>query len=162
MEKKKIIESVAKTSEYLTKRKDFLVDELQTVQQRLDELRDEIVEKEAYVELESNRELLENNMFNVYNSAEKHTKEKEYLMELLEKCREEKKTLEERLELVRQELNEVCQHLVRGAEVDRYLKESRDISFIKNRVQLCMDLLEVDRERCMTELRVVLDELSKE
>ena len=164
-----IIKKINETLLYLQARKDSLFNQMQKLHQQLDAIAGDISEQETYLELEKSREKLESNIFSLYDTTDIHTKEKEHLSNALKENTTRKLQLEEALAGVIKEMDVVNSNIVSNqilvklfSEMDEnadYGKKMEDKSDITSRLELCIGILELDKERCFMELKKLLDDI---
>lgn len=163
-----ILQKIDETLIYLQKRKQSVFEEIQQVKKELETVISTINEQEAYMNLESNREKMERNIFSIYNTSEKYEKEKERIRGMIEKKNTDKKRLETTLKNLSEELETVNDRIVSNQILEKHFLEEKEKQKeetltetvkldIANQLQFCLSILELDKERCAMELQKLLE-----
>lgn len=173
MDNIEVLERIKNTLEYLIERKNQVFSQVQEIQAALDLINGEISEQEIFIELETNREKLESNIFSLYDTTDKYTKEKENLSNALEKKTDEKRQLELKKEEITKEFDLVNEQIVSNQilikhftklEENRIAEEALENKKkldITSQLELCLGTLDLDKERCAMELRKLLEEVKE-
>lgn len=174
MDQQEIITRINEPLQYLKQQKEVLFDKIELAKQKLENLNGEIAEQEKYLEIETKKEQQESNIFRLYDTDNPHEEEKQRLSGRLEQLQAEKNSFEEQLHALQAEFEQVKQGIISSQIVLKELEEreildagseqphfSGDPVDIINSLKLCLELFDLDKERCRLELKRLLEEAEK-
>lgn len=183
MNNHEIIKKINQTLSYLRERKDYLFNQIQQMKQELENLIGEIHEKETYMELENKKEQQVSNIFNLYDTTNKHAEEKKILAEKIASMNVEKDRLEILIEVIQKEFDRINENIISNQVLVRHfsgkkgqknlevirssgVKEEKQLEKsicldINDRLKFCMEILDLDKERCRMELQNLIQELEE-
>ena len=175
MNYERMAEHVNGVLDYLEKRKEAIFDQIQTVQRELETVDGTINEQEKYMEIEEQREEQERNIFSLYETSDQYKDAKAQLSSQLHAQMEKKARLEQMFEQLKKEFAEVREAVICNEVIVEYFieetkkEEPEPIQEtpknyeldIENRLQFCISILELDKERCMQELQQIIQDLRK-
>lgn len=182
MNNQEITKRLNTTLDYLRKRKDYLYEQIQKIKHNLEEIIQEIQEQEKYIELESQKEKTESNIFNLYDTTNKYVEEKKHLAAKLAGMNVEKNQFEVLLDALQKEFEKVNENIISNQVMVRFFLEKESSDSVKeettkkeieiaekkkdgdiiSRIKFCKDILQLDKERCLIELQNLIYELEKE
>lgn len=174
MEQQEMISRIHEPLQYLGERKEVLFNKIALTKQKLENLNGEMEEQKAYLELETKKEQQESNIFRLYDTDNPHGEEKQRLSGSLERLQAEKSRFEKLLHTQQAEFEQVKQGIVSSQIVIKELEEREILDAaggrqpsvggpadIINSLKLCLELFDLDRERCRLELKRMLEEAEK-
>lgn len=154
--------------EYLNERKNSIFQSLKLQEQKLETLSNEISEKQTYIEVENRKEKQESNIFTLYPTTQKYEKEKQKLNKELEQLQIEKNKIEETISSLKLEFETVEKHVVTNQvmiqQAEKEESKADDKSYAVNselidKLKFCLEIIELDKERCALELQNIISDL---
>lgn len=153
---------------YLNERKKSIFQSLKSYEQKLENLSNEICELQTYIEVENRKEKQESNIFTLYPTTQKYEEEKKKLNNKLEQSESEKKQIEEILLNFKNEFDTIEKHIITSQIIIQQLEEKESMTDAKisvtntelmERLKFCLEIIELDKERCAIELRNIISDL---
>lgn len=159
---------IKEIQEYLNERKKSIFNSMKVYEQKLENLSNEISELQTFIEVENRKEKQESNIFTLYPTTQKYEEEKKKLYEKLEQLEKEKKQIEETYSTLEKEFGIIENHVVTSQVMIQQLEEKESKSDTKTSVvnielieklKFCLEIIELDKERCVIELRNIISDL---
>lgn len=175
MNYERMTENAKRVFDYLKRREEILFDQIHTVQHELESAAGTINEQEKYMEIEVQREEQEKNIFSLYTTSDQYSEAKAQLSRRIQDEVEKKAGLEQRLSQLEEEFAEIRDMLICDEIVVQYFSEESQKEEqapiqdnnkayeqdLVSRLKFCTSILELDKERCMQELKQLIQELQE-
>ena len=173
--------------QYLKERQEVLKNDIDKLQQQIESEASQIEEKEIAIELQTKKLRQEENIFNLYNTTKEYEQAIQLLKKELEQLQKDKATQEKHLELSREESDRVAKLLKKNEQLVKEVEEqlpdeTKDETTkqkmenepekghnvelprttkqdIRERLEFCLNLLDLDQQRCSLELQMLIQDL---
>lgn len=182
MNNHEIIKKLNQTLHYLRERKNYLFHQIEQTRQNLENINTEIQEQETYMELENQKEQQETNIFNLYDTTNKYAEERKILAGKIAGMNVEKNKFEILLDALQKEFNQVNEQIISNQILVKQFSEQHNSSRkgeknkhnhmakeqpeqknqhadLADRLEFCLGILQLDKERCSLELQSIIQEL---
>lgn len=159
---------IKEIQEYLIERKKSIFYSLKSYEQKLENLSNGISELQTYIEIEKRKEKQESNIFTLYPTTQKYEEEKKKLNKKLEQSESEKEQIEETFWNLKNEFDTIEKHIITSQIIIEQLEEKESKSDAKvsltntelmEKLKFCLEIIELDKERCAMELRNIISDL---
>lgn len=192
MTKTDIIQILTGYHEYLAARKEIVFHDIEQTKQKIETIQAQIKEKETYIELQSEKEKQESNIFTLYDTTNQYAENIRQLKELAKQLGHDKEQNTAKLKKAEQEMQDLTSQLISIQRLQRQLGEEQggkepepaagqqDADAVKNqspqyydkemprntmqdireRLQFCLDILDLDPKRCSLELNLLIKDLT--
>lgn len=165
MDNKVILQNIDCITKYFEKSKNNIYQELEKLKVLQENIFNEICESKRFLEIEETKEQDDNNIFNLFmnsSSLEKQLNLKESMDEKKVECIRIERfidDLEKKLKQIESNLkyNQSVKEYIENNEIENELKKVNNQ--FGDKIELCIDLIELDKERCKLELKKIVEDL---
>lgn len=170
--KNNILQKIDTTILYFEGRRDSIFQDIQQIKKNDEITINELSQSEKFLEIEESKEQESNNIFNLFSDKGRFQEKQLDLKNSIDENNKKHSENQKRIIELENDLNNVLEKISDNKKIRDYIDGEEEKKIIQSemkseyeniieKIQLCIELIDLDKERCLHEMKKIVEDLRK-